>query len=108
MAKAPKKPKMPPLIDPPDAKEIFVSEVVGAGVIGGCVSINLASHRWTVSEPGKEPEFSRVIVGRLVLSGEAAGQLAQHLAKLSTQARKPTTEGAATAEPAVIRTKNNK
>jgi len=86
MAKAPAKQKTPPLVDSPHAPEIFVSEVVGAGVIGGCVSINLASHRWTVPEAGKEPEFTRVVVGRLILSGEAALQLARHLSQLS-QAR---------------------
>lgn len=88
MAKAPANPVIPPLVDLPNAPEIFVSEVVGAGVVGGCVSINLASHRWTVAESGTEPEFSRVTVARLVLSGDAAIQLAQHLAKLSSQVRK--------------------
>ena len=67
-----------------------MSEVVGAGVIGGCISVNLASHRWSVPEAGGQPEFSRVMVGRLILSGDAAIQLTQHLAKLSSQARKPT------------------
>ena len=97
MAKSPSKPKAPQLIDAPDAPEIFVSEIVGVGVIGSCVSINLASHRWTISEQGQgsDPEFSRVIVGRLVLSGDAALQLAQHLARLSEQSRKAKEEAAA-------------
>lgn len=98
MAKAPAKPTIPPLVDSPNAPEIFVSEVVGAGVVGGCVSINLASHRWTVAESGTEPEFSRVTVARLVLSGDAAIQLAQHLAKLSSQARQ--TDNGAQEKPA--------
>lgn len=89
MAKVPAKPAIPPLVDSAEAPEIFVSEVVGAGIVGGCVSINLASHRWTVAESGNEPEFTRVTVARLVLSGDAAIQLAQHLAKLSSQARNP-------------------
>lgn len=102
--RAPAKQKVPPLIDSPDAKEIFVSEVVGAGVIGGCVSINLASHRWSVPNPGDDPEFSRVMVARLVLSGDAAIQLAQHLSKLSAQGRQPE----AAAEPSAKQAKGKK
>ncbi len=88
MAKTPAKPKIPPLVDSPVAPEIFVSEVVGAGIVGGCVGVNLASHRWNMPESGSEPVISRVIVGRLVLSADAAVQLAQHLARLAEQGRK--------------------
>ena len=87
MARAPKKPPVPPLVELDDAREIFVTDVVGAGVIGGCISINLAAHRWSVPEPGKDPEIHRALVARLVLSREAAIQLAQSLANLSQAGR---------------------
>ncbi len=83
MARSPKKPPVPPLIENDDLQEIFVTDVVGAGVIGGCISINLAAHRWSVPEPGKDPDIHRALVARLVLSKEAAMQLAQSLANLS-------------------------
>ena len=87
MARAPKNPPVPPLIESDDTPEIFATDVVGAGVIGGCVSINLAAHRWSVPQPGKEPEIHRALVARLVLSKEAAMQLAQSLANLSQAGR---------------------
>ena len=87
MARAPKKLPVPPLVENDDAREIFVTDVVGAGVIGGCISINLAAHRWSVPEPGQEPEIHRALVARLVLSREAAIQLAQSLANLSQASR---------------------
>lgn len=74
---------VPPLVESDDTPEIFATDVVGAGVIGGCISINLAAHRWSVPEPGKDPEIHRALVARLVLSKEAAMQLAQSLANLS-------------------------
>jgi len=94
MAKKPETSNPPPLKDSPDAKEIFVSEVVGTGVIAGCISVNLACHRWTVPEGASQPEFSRVVVARLVLSGDAANQLAQHLASLAQQAKQAGAEKA--------------
>jgi len=87
MARAPKKQTVPPLVELDDAREIFVTEVVGAGNISGCISINLATHRWSVPEPGKSPEIHRALVARLVLSREAAVQLAQSLANLSRAGR---------------------
>jgi len=83
MARKPKKPPVPPLVESDDTPEIFATDVVGAGVIGGCISINLAAHRWSVPEPGKNPDIHRALVARLVLSKEAAMQLAQSLANLS-------------------------
>ncbi len=77
------KPAAPPLVESDDTPEIFATDVVGAGVIGGCISINLAAHRWSVPEPGKDPDIHRALVARLVLSKEAAMQLAQSLANLS-------------------------
>ena len=83
MARKPKKPPVPPLVESDETPEIFATDVVGAGVIGGCISINLAAHRWSVSEPGNAPDIHRALVARLVLSKEAAMQLAQSLANLS-------------------------
>lgn len=83
MANKPKKPPVPPLIESDETPEIFATDVVGAGIIGGCISINLAAHRWSVPEPGKDPEIHRALVARLVLSKEAAMQLAQSLSNLS-------------------------
>lgn len=108
MAKKPATAKIPPLVDSPDAKEIFVSEVVGAGVIGGCVSINLASQRWMVPNPGDDPEFSRVVVARLALTRDAAIQLSHHLTKLSEQTRKPVAPVAGNTKPATGRPKGKK
>lgn len=82
MARKPKAAKAPPLIDSGEAQEIFVTDVVGAGVIGGCISINLATHRWMPTEAGKDPEISRTLSARLILSRDAAMQLAQTLAGL--------------------------
>ncbi len=83
MAQKPKTPPVPALVDNDGVHEIFATDVVGAGVISGCVSINLAAHRWSVAAPGKDPEVHRALVARLVLSREAALQLAQSLANLS-------------------------
>ena len=83
MARKSKKPPVPPLVESDATPEIFATDVVGAGVIGGCISINLAAHRWSVPEPGKDPDIHRALVARLVLSKEAAMQLAQSLANLS-------------------------
>ena len=73
----------PPLVESDDTPEIFATDVVGAGVIGGNISINLAAHRWSMPQPGQEPKIHRALVARLVLSKEAAMQLAQSLANLS-------------------------
>lgn len=83
MARKPKTPPVPALVDDDGVREIFATDVVGAGVISGCISINLAAHRWSVAAPGKNPEVHRALVARLVLSREAAVQLAQSLANLS-------------------------
>jgi hypothetical protein len=88
MAGKPKKPSVPTLVESDATPEIFATDVVGAGVIGGCVSINLAAHRWSVPEPGKNPDIHRALVARLVLSKEAAMQLAQSLANLSQAGQK--------------------
>ncbi len=95
MARTSKKPQVPPLVESDETPEIFVTDVVGAGVIGGCISINLATHRWSVTEPGKAPDIHRALVARLVLSKEAAMQLAQSLANLSQAGSPPDKTGKA-------------
>lgn len=103
MARKPKAPPVPALVDDDSINEIFATDVVGAGVIGGCISINLAAHRWSVPEPGKDPEIHRALVARLVLSREAAMQLAQSLANLSKAGRPKATAGKEQAQPASSR-----
>lgn len=83
MARKPKSSTVPVLVEDESIREIFVTDIVGAGVIGGCISINLATHRWSMPEPGRDPEVHRALVARLVLSREAAMQLAQTLANLA-------------------------
>lgn len=83
MARKPKTPPVPKLVDNDGIHEVFATDVVGAGVISGCISINLAAHRWNVTEPGKTPEVHRATVARLVLTREAAVQLAQSLSNLA-------------------------
>jgi len=97
MARKPKAPAVPALVENESINEIFATDVVGAGVIGGCISINLAAHRWSVSGPGKDPEVHRALVARLVLSREAAMQLAQSLANLSKAGQPQTGAGKAPA-----------
>lgn len=87
MARAAKKQSVPPLVENENIPEIFATDVVGAGVIGGCISINLAAHRWSVPAQGKAPDIHRALVARLVLSREAALQLAQSLSNLSQAGR---------------------
>lgn len=87
MARTAKKPSIPPLVESDNIPEIFATDVVGSGVVGGCISINLAAHRWSVPTKGKEAEIHRALVARLVLSREAALQLAQSLSGLSQVGR---------------------
>lgn len=89
MARTPKSSTVPALVEDESVREIFATDIVGAGVIGGCISINLATHRWSMPEPGKDPEVHRALVARLVLSREAAMQLAQTLANLARTGKQP-------------------
>ena len=57
--------------------------MVGTSVIGKFISVNLACHRWVFPEPEGAPKLARVVVARLILTGEATLQLAKHLAQLS-------------------------
>lgn len=87
MARTAKKQSIPPLVESDNIPEIFATDVVGSGIVGGCISINLAAHRWSVPSKGKEAEIHRALVARLVLSREAALQLAQNLSGLSQAGR---------------------
>lgn len=85
MASNPNTPALPPLMDSPDVKEIYASEVIGTGRMGNSVAISLATHRWVVPELGADLQLARVVVARLVLSSEAALQLARRIASLAQQ-----------------------
>ena len=77
-------PTRPPLEDPLNEKEIFANEIVGVGAIHGNVTVTLASVRF--DDPiGEDPKAHRVVVGRLILTSPAAGQLLQNLQKLTLQ-----------------------
>ncbi|MGE3626708.1 MAG: hypothetical protein AB7G34_10095 [Hyphomicrobiales bacterium] len=86
--------KQPPLMDSPEAREIFASEVVGTGRIGNSVAVSLATHRWVVPEFGDDLKLARVVVARLMLSNDAALQLARRLTALAQS------DGARPAAPA--------
>ena len=89
MAQTSSEKTVPFVIDSPQIGEIFASEVIGTGVIGNFISINLGCHRLVVPEGGKEPVVARVVVARLILTGQATVQLATHLAQLSKAKRGP-------------------
>ena len=54
------------------------------------LSINLATVRFDERVGGEKPTPKRVIVGRLVLTNPAAGQLMKHLQRLAMQAETAT------------------
>ena len=76
---------IPPLEDPLHEKEIFVSEIAGVGAIHGNFVVALANVRFDESIGGQSPKPHRVIVGRLVLTHVAAGQLVQEHQQLAAQ-----------------------
>ena len=79
-------PPKPPLEDPLAEKELFANEVVGVGMQHGNITITLASVRFDEPLPGAQsPKMRRVIVGRVVLTNIAAGELLRDLQKLSAQ-----------------------
>ena len=89
MARTPKSSSVPALAADESMRAIFATDIVSAGFIGGWISINLATHRCSMPEPGKDPEVHRALVARLVLSREAAMQLAQTLANLARTGKQP-------------------
>jgi hypothetical protein len=74
-----------PLEDPLHERELFASEVVGAGMIHGNVSITLASVRFDEPIGKNPPQPHRVITARLMLTNVAAAQLLQNLQQLAAQ-----------------------
>ena len=79
-------PQKPPLEDPLHEKELFATEVTSVGVIHGNVAITLASFRLDEPVGDQGPKPRRVVVGRLVLSNTAAGQLLHGLQRIAAQA----------------------
>lgn len=79
-------PPKPPLEDPLAEKELFANEVVGVGMQHGNITITLASVRLDEPPPGAQsPKMRRVIVGRIVLTNKAAGELLRDLQQLAAQ-----------------------
>jgi hypothetical protein len=74
------------LEDPLHEKETFVGDIAGIVMTQGNVAITLANRR--VDEPcgGNGPRTRRVVVGRLVLSLDAASTLLKHLQFISENA----------------------
>jgi hypothetical protein len=75
----------PPLQDPLHEKELFVSEIVGLGVVHNNFAVTLANVRFDEPIGTETPKPHRVVVGRLILTNVAAGQLLQGLQRLVTQ-----------------------
>jgi hypothetical protein len=73
----------PSLEDPLNKEEIFVSEVPYVGLLHGNVIITLAARRAEEPIEGKPGKMHRVVVGRLALTTEAAGNLLQSLQRLA-------------------------
>jgi hypothetical protein len=74
-----------PLEDPGHEKELFVSEIAGIGAINGNFVVTLASIRFDEPIGALPPKAHRVVVGRLILTNVAAGQLAQGLQRIAAQ-----------------------
>ena len=78
-------PKLP-LEDPLAEKELFANEVVSVGMQHGNITITLASVRFGEPLPGTQsPKMRRIIVGRIVLTNVAAGELLRDLQQLAAQ-----------------------
>jgi hypothetical protein len=75
----------PPLEDPHNERELFANEVVGVGAMHGNITITLASTRFDEPIGANPPMPHRIVVGRIVLSGVAAGQLLEKLKQLAAQ-----------------------
>jgi hypothetical protein len=76
---------LPPLEDPVHEKEIFASEICGVGMIHGNIAITLANIRFDDSVAGQALKAHRVVVGRLMLTTPAAGQLLNSLQQVAAQ-----------------------
>ena len=82
---APTQTPKPPLEDPHNERELFANEVVGVGAMHGNITITLASTRFDEPIGTNPPTPHRIVVGRIVLSGVAAGQLLENLKQLAAQ-----------------------
>jgi hypothetical protein len=73
------------LEDPLHERELFASEVVGAALVHGNVALTFANIR--IDEPigNNPPKARRVVSARLILTSVAAGQLLQHLQRLTAR-----------------------
>jgi hypothetical protein len=92
-------PAKPILEDPVHEKEIFASEVAGIAMVHNNIIVTLANVRFEESIENKAAKARRVVVGRVVLTNVAAGQLLQSLQRFAAQLE-------AAAKPAVPQTSN--
>jgi hypothetical protein len=72
-----------PLEDPNHERELFVSEVPFLSLADGNVVVTLATLRPEETVAGQQPKMQRVVVGRIVLTNSAAGQLMKSLQGLA-------------------------
>jgi hypothetical protein len=75
----------PQLEDPLCEREIFASEVTGAGLIHGNIAITFANIRFEEAIGSNPPKARRIVAARLMLTNVAARQLIDNLQKLSAQ-----------------------
>jgi hypothetical protein len=75
----------PPLEDPLNEKEIFVSEVTGIAVVHGNFVVTLANVRFDEPIGSQPPKVRRIVSGRVVLTNVAASQLLQNLQQIAAQ-----------------------
>jgi hypothetical protein len=76
-------PPRPPLEDPLQEREIYVTEIVGMGNMQGNVGITLACLRIDESVGNDPPRMRRIVVARLVLTPVAVNQLFNNLQQLA-------------------------
>jgi hypothetical protein len=69
----------PPLEDPLNEREIFVTDVAGVGEVFGNISIDLAALRRS------EGKMRRILVARLILTPNAASALINSLQQLASR-----------------------
>lgn len=71
-----------PLEDAPDIRETFVSVIGSVGVLHENVAVELGTLRVALDEKGSVQPHAK-LVGRLILTLPAAGELLRQLSKLS-------------------------
>jgi hypothetical protein len=75
----------PILEDPANEKEIFASEVGGIAMVHNNIVVTLANVRFEEAIGNKAARARRIVVGRIVLTNVAAGQLSQSLQRFAAQ-----------------------